>query len=284
MVAVNRTLGPPWNIWADQGDTLMMRDFPWIQLYCENNQDVVDSVLLAFRVAEDPRVLLPAMVIMDAFIVSHTSMETDLPGQNEANAFLPACQIPHRIDPEKPATVGGLAWPRETASQRVEIDEAMRRVPSVLEEHRTNFKKIFGRSVDGPLVPFETEDAEIVLLASGTVATTTRDVVRKRRAQGEKIGMIKVKMFRPFPDSDLRKLCAGKKKIGVLDRNYSAGTGGVFWQETRACFQGHGNVLIQDYLTGVGGMDVTPALINEVIDDLRGRHEMARPIWKGVDA
>ncbi len=282
MVAVNRTLGPPWNIWADQGDTLMFRDAAWIQLYCENNQDVVDSILLGFRLAEDKRVLLPVMVNMDAFIISHTSMETDLPSQELVDAFLPHLDLPHRIDVNHPVTIGGLTWPLETASSRVEIDQAMRRVPGIFEEHRRTFVQQFGRPVHGALEAYSTDDAELLLVASGSIATTARKVVQQRRAAGEKIGLVKIKMFRPFPDSELRQITQGTSKIAVLDRNYSAGTGGIFWQEVRASLQGKPDTLIQNYLTGLGGMDVTPQIISEIIDDLRGRTEMGHPVWKGV--
>ena len=108
MVAVNRTMGPPWNIWADQGDTLLFRDLPWIQIYCEDNQEVLDSTLLAFRLAEDHRVLLPVIVAMDAFIVSHTQMETDLPDQALVDRYLPHLDLPHRMRAEHPVTLGGL--------------------------------------------------------------------------------------------------------------------------------------------------------------------------------
>lgn len=151
MVAVNRTLGPPWNIWADQGDTLMFRDAAWIQLYCENNQEVVDSVIHGFRLAEDKRVLLPVMVIMDAFIISHTLMETELPSQELVDAYLPPMSLPHRMDINHPVTVGGLTWPLETASSRVEVDRVMKVVPSVFEEHRLGFEKHFGRPIHGAL-------------------------------------------------------------------------------------------------------------------------------------
>ena len=282
MVAVNRTLGPPWNIWADQGDTLMFRDAAWIQLYCEDNQEVVDSILLGFRLAEDKRVLLPVMVNMDAFIISHTSMETDLPSQELVDSFLPNLELPHRIDVNHPVTIGGLTWPLETASSRVEIDQAMRRVPGIFEEHRRTFERQFGRRVHGTLEAYSADDADLVLVASGSIATTARKVVQQRRAAGEKIGLIKIKMFRPFPDSELRRLTQGASKIAVLDRNYSAGTGGIFWQEIRASLQGKPDILIQNYLTGLGGMDVTPQIISEIIDDLRGRSEMGHPVWKGV--
>src|SRR5210317_273780 len=122
MSAVNRTLGPPWNIWADQGDTLMFRDFAWVQLYCDSNQDVADTALLAFRLAEDPRILLPVMVCMDAFIVSHTSMEIELATQEQADLYLPPCEVPHRLDSGHPFTTGGMTFPQDTLTHRFELD------------------------------------------------------------------------------------------------------------------------------------------------------------------
>lgn len=284
MVAVNRTLGPPWNIWVDQGDTLMLRDFPWIQLYCEDNQEVLDSTLLAFRLAEDHGVLLPVLVCLDAFVVSHTQAETDLPGQERVDRYLPVLDLPHRLRHDHPTTLGGLAWPDQTVSMRREIDEAMARVPGVFQEARAEFRQLFGRDPGDALQPFEVEDAETVLVATGTIATTTREVVRRRRARGEKVGLVKVKMFRPFPEADLLAACATARRVGVLDRNYAAGLGGVFWQDTRAAFQGRrDDVLVQDYLIGVGGGDVTPALVEEALDDLTLRAEAGPPRWMGVE-
>ena len=251
MVAVNRTLGPPWNIWVDQGDTLMLRDFPWIQFYCEDNQEVLDTTLLAFRLAEDRRVLLPALICMDAFVVSHTQAETSLPEQAIVDRFLPDLDLPHRINPDDPKTLGALAWPAESLSLRYEIDLAMRRVPQVFDECRETFTELLGRDPGDALQCFHTEDAELILLATGTIATTVREVVRRRRETGEKIGLVKLKMFRPFPEARLRDACRSARKIAVLDRNYAAGLGGIFWQDTRATFQGHrDDLLIQDYLTG----------------------------------
>ena len=283
MAAVNRTLGPPWNIWADQGDTLMFRDFAWVQLYCDSNQDVADTTLLAFRLAEDSRVLLPVMVCMDAFIVSHTAMETELATQGQADRFLPACNIPHRQDAAHPVTVGGLAWPQETMSQRLDLDEAMQRVQSVLEEHRAEFRKIFGRDVDGAVTGHFTEDAEDIIIASGTVATTALEVVRDLRGKGRKIGMVRIKMFRPFPSAEIRALCANAKRIGVLDRNYAAGIGGIFCHDVRACLQAHGSALVQGYLAGVGGGDVVPAMVREAAEDLAKRRRAGSPVWMGID-
>jgi pyruvate/2-oxoacid:ferredoxin oxidoreductase alpha subunit len=279
---VNRTLGPPWNIWADQGDTLMFRDAAWIQFYCENNQEVVDSILLGFRLAEDKRILLPVMVIMDAFIISHTAMETILPSQEQVDEFLPLLEVPHKIDVKNPVTIGGLTWPLETASSRVEIDLAMQKVPEVFRENRSAFEKYFGREFHEAIEKFHTDDAEMVLIVSGSMATTARKVVQIRRAAGEKLGMVKIKMFRPFPESELIEAVSSAKKIAVLDRNYAAGVGGIFWQEVRAALQGKSDNIIQNYLTGVGGMDVTPEIIGEIIDDIKARKDIGHPVWKGV--
>jgi pyruvate/2-oxoacid:ferredoxin oxidoreductase alpha subunit len=285
MAAVNRTLGPPWNIWADQGDTLMFRDFAWVQFYCDSNQDVADTALLAFRLAEDPRILLPVMVCMDAFIVSHTAMETELATQEQVDRFLPPCRIPHRLDDAHPVTIGGMASPQDTLSQRLELDEAMRRVPAVLDEHRAAFREVFGRDIAGAVEAWRVEDAERIFIASGTVAITLRDAVDEARARGERVGMVRIKQFRPFPREPLRALCAGATKIGVLDRNYAAGIGGIFGHEVRAALQGQaGSPLVQSYLTGVGGGDVVPGLVREVLDDLTRREADGDPLWLGVDA
>ena len=285
MVGVNRTLGPPWNIWADQGDTLMLRDFPWLQFYCEDSQEVLDTTLLAFRLAEDSRILLPVLTCMDAFIVSHTQTETSMPEQEDVDRYLPDLDLPHRLHYDEARTLGGLAWPHEGLSMRLEIDEAMKRVPEVYQECRQHFTEVFGRDPGDVIQTFATDDAEQILVATGTMATTAREVVRKRRAAGEKTGLIKLKMFRPFPEASLRQACQSAKRVAVLDRNYAAGLGGVFWQDTRAAFQGHrDDLLIQNYLTGLCGEDVTPDSIDKILADLAARERAGEPVWMGIDA
>ncbi len=285
MIAVNRTLGPPWNIWADQGDSLMLRDFAWLQFYCETNQEVLDTTLLAFRLAEDKRIMLLVLVCMDAFIVSHTQTETSLPDQADVDRFLPDLDLPHRVHEDEARTIGGLAWPHESLSMRLEIEEAMGRVPDVYQECRTAFGETFGRDPGGAVQAFETDDADTVLVASGTMATTAREVVRQRRKAGEKVGLIKLKMYRPFPGRELREACKAASRIAVLDRNYAAGVGGIFWQDTRAAFQGHrDDLLIQNYIAGLCGGDVTPKVVDEILADLGARPEAGEPVWMGIDA
>jgi pyruvate/2-oxoacid:ferredoxin oxidoreductase alpha subunit len=223
------------------------------------------------------------MVCMDAFIVSHTQGETDLASQEDADRFLPLLDLPHRLDPDHPRALGSMIWPNQTTSMRMEVQEAMDRVPALMDECRAEFREVFGRDPGAPLETYEVEDADTILLASATIATTAREVVRQRRAAGEKVGLVHMRMFRPFPEEALRQACAGATRLGVLDRDYAAGMGGVWWQDTRAAFQGHrDDLLIQDYLLGIGGGDVTPETVDRILTDLADRRKADAPVWADV--
>lgn len=282
LVAVNRSLGPPWNIWVDQGDSLALRDAAWLQFYTESHQDLVDTILLAFRVAEDPRILLPALVALDGFITSHTQMVVDLPEQEKVDAFLPPLELPHRLRFDHPATIGGLTWPRETAHHRHQIQVAMERVPAVLKQALDEFETIFGRRPHGAMEPYRTADAEAVLIACNTMARTARRVVDARRERGERIGMVQAKLFRPFPRAAFGDAIGPATRVGVLDRNHSPGSGGIFWQEIVAALRDRPDVLIQDYIVGLCGGDVTPEVLDPIVDDLLARRVSEEPVWNEV--
>lgn len=274
MMAVNRTLGPPWNIWVDHGDTLMLRDSGWLQFYCEDNQEVFDLLLAAWRIAEDRRVLLPVMVCQDAFVLSHTMMQTEIPAQELVDRFLPPLDLPHRLA-EKAVTVGGLDFPHETEVHRRQHEEAMRRVPAVYEETRKEFQAIFGRSLPDAVVSYRTEDADAVLLSMGTTASTVRRAVDLARARGLKVGGVRLSRLRPFPIEELRAALAGQKRVGVLDRDISLGLGGVLWSEALACVPP--NALVQNYILGLGGGDIRPEHILARFEDLLARQRSASP-------
>jgi pyruvate/2-oxoacid:ferredoxin oxidoreductase alpha subunit len=282
MIAVNRTLGPPWNIWVDQGDSLMLRDAAWLQFYTESHQDLVDTILLSFRVAEDPRVMLPAMVAMDGFVTSHTQMVVELPDQAQVDRFLPPCEIGHRLRHDHPTTVGGLTWPRETERHRRDIQHAMEQVPAVLGEAIDEFETVFGRRPHGALAAEHTADADTILITCNTMARTLRRAVRARRERDQRVGMIKLKLFRPFPRRELLDAVGKARRVGVLDRNHSPGSGGIFWQEVAATLGQRSDAVVQDYIVGLGGGDVTPEVIDRIIDDLTERSESCEPIWEEV--
>ncbi|MFO1078602.1 MAG: pyruvate ferredoxin oxidoreductase [Planctomycetota bacterium] len=265
MMAVNRTLGPPWNIWVDHGDTLALRDSGWMQFYCEHNQEVFDTMLLAYRLAEDHRVLLPAIVCQDAFVLSHTMMQTEVPELAAIERFLPVLELPHRLT-EEPVTVGGLDFPHETEVHRRQHAEAMARVPTIYREVQDEFAAAFGRRPADPVDCYRTDDAETVLVAMSTTSSTIRAVVDEARARGERVGAVRVFMFRPFPELELRHALAGKRRIGIVDRDISLGHGGILWSEVRGTAPP--GALVQNYIVGLGGGDVRPADIRDILGDL----------------
>lgn len=265
MMAVNRTLGPPWNIWVDHGDTLMLRDAGWMQLYCEDNQEVLDSILFAYRWAEDPRVLLPAMVCQDAFVLSHTMMQTSVPSQEQVDAFLPPLDLPHRIA-DRPVTVGGLDFPHETEVHRRHHHEAMERAAEVYDELSAEFEAVFGRKLAGPVTGYRHEDAELLLVSMGTTHSTTRVAVDELRERGIKAGAVRLRMFRPFPFELLRAHLAGAKRVGFVDRDISPGMGGVIWSEGRATAPR--DAVVKNYMVGLGGGDIRPGHLVGLFEDL----------------
>jgi pyruvate/2-oxoacid:ferredoxin oxidoreductase alpha subunit len=279
MVVSNRTLGPPWNIWADQGDSLALRDAPWLQFYCDSHQDLVDTILVAFRIAEDRRVLLPAIVAQDGFLLSHTQMVVDLPEQELVDAFLPALDLPHHLDFEHPRMYGGMTWPRDTQRQRADIQAAMDRVPEVLDEVLDDFERLFGRRPAAAFSAEQTDDADTVVVACNTLAETAREVVRARRAAGEKVGLVRVKLFRPFLREALVRAVGPASRVAVLDRNHSPGSGGIFWNEIATSLRSRPDVVLQDYIVGLGGSDVAPAVIDGIIRDVGTRDAASEPVF-----
>jgi pyruvate/2-oxoacid:ferredoxin oxidoreductase alpha subunit len=279
MVVSNRTIGPPWNIWADHGDSLALRDAPWLQFYCDSHQDLVDTTLLAFRVAEDPRVLLPAMVTQDGFLLSHTSMVCDLPSQDLVDAYLPPLDLALRARADHPRTYGQMMSPRDTQRHREEIQAAMERVPEVLDEAVAEFARVFGRRPHGAFEAQHTADADTVLIAAGTTVSTLRSVVEARRSAGDKVGLVQLKLFRPFLRDELVRAIGGAKRVAVLDRDHSPGSGGIMWNEIATSLRERPDVLLQSYIVGLGGGEVDPPLIECVLDDLAGRERADAPVF-----
>lgn len=262
MAEVNRALGPGWNIWMDQSDSLAQRDTGWIQLYCEDAQEALDTTLQAYRIAE--HVNLPVMIVLDAFFLSHTHEPVDLPSQNDADAFLPPFTPRISVDSKPPANYYQMAPPAYYMEMRRDIQSAMESADHSFETAEADFDRIFGRKY-GAVEPVSCEDAELIIVASGTAAGTLRQFIEDKRRQGEKAGMLKIKMFRPFPTALVRRFLQNAKKVAVLDRNFSFGAGGVFAQEIKAALLNHDRrPPVFDYIAGLGGRDITLETLEEI--------------------
>ena len=275
MMAVNRTLGPPWNIWVDHGDTLMLRDSGWLQFYCEDNQEVADTILAAYRLGEDPRVCMPVMVCQDAFVLSHTITLTDMPEQELVDKFLPQLDLKHRIS-DKPRTVGGLDGAHESELHRWQQETAMRGAERVYAEVQTAFQEVFGRPLADAVVPYCMDDAEFVIVSMGTTHSTVRHVVDAARDRGIKVGALRVRLFRPLPVEGIERWLAGRARVAILDRDLCPGLGGILWSEIRSCAPR--DTLVQGYVLGLGGGDIRPGHIEKVLADLLARETSERPV------
>jgi pyruvate ferredoxin oxidoreductase alpha subunit len=283
MADINRAMGPGWNIWTDQNDTLSQRDTGWIQLYCETNQEVLDTTIQAFKLAET--VDLPVMIILDAFYLSHTSEPVDIPAQDVVDAFLPKREAPVRLDPDDPHAFGGLVRPDAYMEMRWHQQEAMARARTAFDEIELEWRALVGRDY-GAVERYRVDGADLVLVTSGTITSTARAVVDGCRDRGEAVGLVKVKMFRPFPTDRIRAAVRGVPRIAVLDRNISPGHGGIFAEEIRSALY---DVPLDDrpevfgFVVGLGGRDVTPAVVEDVIARARAAERPEREdLWVGV--
>jgi len=268
LAVANRTLGPPWNIWADHGDSLLLRDHGLIQFYCADNQEMFDTLLCAFRLAEDPAVMMPAMVCMDGFILSHTVAQTDIPEQAQVDSFLPPTAIPHRLG-DTPHTLGQIEVPLQTEVHRYQHHAAMLGAVKVYAGIQDDFERIFGRRPPDAVVAYRAEDAETLIVSMGTIGATAERVVDLLREQGQKVGSLRVRLFRPLPAQEIRACFAGKQRIAVIDRDISLGLGGVLWGEVSALADP--GAVVQSYMAGLGGGDVRPEHIVNMLADLLPR-------------
>jgi len=264
MAEVNRALGPGWNIWMDQTDSLAQRDTGWIQLYCEDGQDVLDTTLLAFRLAE--AVNLPVMVVLDAFYLSHTFEPVDVPDQEQVDRFLPPLSPRIRLNTDDPCAINQLVAPSAYMEMRFNIQVAMEEALQRFSQFESEFEATFGRN-HGPVEAIQCEDADIILVTTGTVTSTCRQVIAELRSRGEKVGLLKIKMFRPFPTALIGRHLGHSQKVAVVDRNFSFGAGGIFAQEIRAALCNQmPHPLIYSYVVGLGGRDITPDTLKEIYD------------------
>ncbi len=281
LAEVNRALAPGWNIWADQTDSLSQRDTGWIQLYCETGQEVLDTTLQAFRLAE--HVSLPAMVVLDAFFLSHTYEPVDVPGQREVDRFLPAFNPRFRLNTETPCAFNQLAPPDVYMEMRRSIQDAMEEALAGFSQMEEEFSGIFGRRY-GAVEPVECEDAEIILVTSGTITSTSRQLVKELRSRGERVGILKIKLFRPFPAEIIRQCLKKARKVAIIDRNCSFGAGGIFAQEVKAalCDLAERPVVFS-FIAGLGGRDVTVADLENIYTQVRNQEVPQREsIWAGL--
>ena len=272
MSVVNRAIGPPWNIWSEQTDTMNQKDTGWMQVYCESNQEALDTILMGYKIAESQDVMLPLMSMEDAFILSHTSEPVNIPDQNEVDEFLPKLDLKFRIDLKNPMGYGSYTPPDGPFMElKMDFMESMKKSKRVVQSVTREFARAFDRDYSGLIEKYRMDDAEYALIASGTLASTGKYVVNKLREEGEKVGLIRLRFFRPFPDQEIMEAASNLDAVGVLDRSTSMAPYGSTAMEVRSALYGNSKIPVAGFIAGLGGRDVK-------IDDFI---EMFRMIKKG---
>ncbi|HEU0203467.1 MAG TPA: pyruvate ferredoxin oxidoreductase [Burkholderiaceae bacterium] len=277
MANVNRTVASPWAFWPDQTDSLAQRDTGWVQFYSESAQESLDTLLHAFRIAE--QLLLPVMVSHDAFYVSHALEPVHIPEQHVVDAYLPVFNPPHRLDTARVESWGNVVTQDMFYRHRQELDAAMAQVPAVAEAADREWADLTGRRY-GVIERYRCDGASTVIVTMGSMCGTAREAIDALRDGGQPVGLLKLRLFRPLPVRALRDAFAGVTDVLVLDRNHSPGSGGVLHQELRSALYGMRDApRIHGYLAGVGGVNVAPERIVEFAQRVRSEEPQVESMW-----
>jgi pyruvate ferredoxin oxidoreductase alpha subunit len=255
MSIANRAMGAPLSIWNDQQDSISLRDAGWLQFYAEDNQEAADLHVLAYKVAEDHSILLPAFVCFDGFILSHTYEPVNMLSQEEVDKYLPKFTPYERLDAADPVSFGMYATPEYYHEFRYEIDNAAKRAREVIRKAGKEFGTMFGRDYSGLIEEYRMEDAETAIVAMGSICGTIKDAIDEMRSEGKKVGLVRIRVFRPFPGEEIAKALAKAKRVAVLDKNISLGAKGATALEVKDAMYGR-TIPILNYILGLGGRDV----------------------------
>jgi len=265
MAVVNRAMGAPWSIWPDLSDSLSQRDTGWIQFYCADNQEVFDTIIQAYKLCEDERVFLPAMVCLEGFILSHTYAPARVPNQEEIDAFLPEYKAGWILDVNHPSSHANLVSPEWYMEFRYMIQEAMENAKQLIPKIDKDYGKRFGHEYGGLIEKYKCEDADLIMLTMGTMGSDAKLAVDKLRKEGRKVGSARVRVYRPFPVEEVTKLAEHARMLATIDRHISFGMEGFLASEAKASlFKLKGRPLFASFIAGLGGRDVTAETIEKM--------------------
>lgn len=265
MTVANRAIGAPINIWNDHTDAMSQRDSGWLQLYAETNQEAADLHVQAFRIAEE--LSIPVMVCMDGFILTHAMEIVDVPEAEQVKKFLPDYEPRQVLDPAHPVSIGAMVGPEAYTEVRYLAHHRQMQALELIPRVQKEFAEIFGRDSGGLVRPYRLDDAETIIVSMGSVLGTIKDVVDERRERGEKIGVLGITSFRPFPIDAVREALKNAKRFVNIEKAFSVGIGGIVSSHCRSAVRGMG---IDNYevIAGLGGRPITKASLHSMLDDL----------------
>ncbi len=257
MMDANRSLALPWNIYGDQRDSLSQLEAGWIQLYAEDAQEALDLTIQAYKIAEDPEVMLPVMVCLDGFVLTHTYEVVEIPEQDKVDAFIPYQKYANRMDLEHPMSNCVTAGPDYNMELHYQQHLATIKAGEKLEAADKEYGKLFGRTYGGMIETYKTDDADAVIVTLGSVAGTTRCVVDKMRNEGKKVGLLRIRCMRPFPVQEIVDALKGVKAVGVLEKDVDHGFEGVVYTNVNsALMRAAAKPATFSFIAGLGGRSI----------------------------
>ncbi len=269
LTCANRAVSAPINIWNDHQDSMTIRDSGWIHFYAENIQEAIDLHVIAYKVAEDKRISLPVLVGIDGYVLTHAFEVVDMPDQEVVDKFLPPFDPVVKLDTDNPVSMGLLGAPDVYMETRYAIAKTMETALDVIQEASKAYSEVVGRPTGGLVETYRTEDAEKVLVALGSVVGTIKDVVDELREKGEKVGVLKIITYRPFPKDAIYEALKNAKYIGVVEKAVSLGADSPLFSEIASLLYKRGaKPVINSFTIGLGGRDISPAQIRQIFEEI----------------
>lgn len=270
MMNANRSTALPWNIYGDQRDSLSQLDSGWIQAYAENAQEALDLALLGYYIAENKAVSTPFMANLDGFVLTHTYEVVDVPSQEQADEFLPPFETENKMSLEKPKNLAFSAGPDTNSIFKYKEHIGILNAKSVIAEAEGKFEAIFGRKYTGLTENYKTEDADYILITLGSISGLVREIVDKLRKNGEKVGLLKIRYMRPFPNEEIAQAVKNAKAVAVLEKDISFGNEGTVYTNVNSALQKSGiNIPTSNYIGGLGGKNISPQEIENIFAEMK---------------
>lgn len=263
MTVASRAIGAPINIWNDHSDSLSQRDSGWLQLFCESNQDAVDTHIMAFKIAEE--VGLPVMVLMDGYVLTHAFERMDIPSQEQIDSFLPEYNPKEFLDPKQPISMGAMVGPEAFTEVKILQQRKMAKAIGVIEKVTQEYRKLTGRNSGGLVECYNCDNADVKIVIAGSSVGTAKDEVDRLKEQGYKVGIISLKAYRPFPYEAMKAAIGDCKNVVVLERAFSIGARGIIGPEVERSMYGT-DCKIRSVVAGLGGRAILGATIKNIAD------------------
>lgn len=267
MMNANRSLALPWSIFGDQRDSLSQLDSGWIQVYVENAQESIDMIIQAYAIAEHEKVLTPVMVNLDGFILTHTYESVEVPAQEDVDRFLPEFNLKEKMDLNNPKNLFFTSAPQHNIGFKYQQHKALLDSKEIIKQVDARYKEIIGRDYGGLVDAYLCEDAEHIIVTLGSITGLVRDVVDELRAEGKKVGVLKIRYMRPFPEEEIREYTKSAKAIAVLEKDISFGYQGTVYTNVLAALVNK-NIISLNYIAGLGGRDIKKSEIEQIFEEI----------------